>query len=103
MTAGPLRSRISFHPLGRTVYQSLITGIPYPGRYDEAPDPDLAPWEDSACRDPLGAAAAPGAGSVRALTGQFRHAVLLTPSADGTAGHRRADHLGVARAASPRP
>ena len=84
MTAGPLRSRISFHPLGRTVHQSLIAGIPYPGRYDDGADPDLAPWEDSGLPDPLGLPPH-RAGLSRVLTGQFRHAVLLTPSADGAA------------------
>lgn len=83
MTAGPLRSRISFHPLGRTVYESLITGIPYPGRYHDDGDPDRAPWEDAQFPDPLGLPPHRD-GLSRVLTGQFRHAVLLTPSTDGS-------------------
>ena len=83
MTAGPLRSRISFHPLGRSVYESLIAGIPYPGRYEDGTDPDLAPWEDTEAADPLGIP--PNrAGLSGPLTGRFRHALLLTPSPDGT-------------------
>jgi CRISPR system Cascade subunit CasA len=83
MTAGPLRSRISFHPLGDNLYESLITGIPYPsGDHARRNDPDLAPWEDPAASDPLGRPPA-RQGLSGALTGQFRHALLLTPSADG--------------------
>jgi CRISPR system Cascade subunit CasA len=84
MTAGPLRSRISFHPLGENLYESLITGIPYPsGDHARRNDPDLAPWEDKADSDPLGLPPA-RQGLSGALTGQFRHALLLTPSPDGT-------------------
>jgi CRISPR system Cascade subunit CasA len=82
MTAGPLRSRISFHPSGKNLFESLIAGIPYPGGSD-AGSPDLAPWEDTSPGDPLGLPPA-RRGVSRALTGQFRHALLLTPSADGT-------------------
>lgn len=84
MTAGPLRSRISFHPLGRNLFESLITGIPYPGGHDENYlAPDLAPWEDSAASDPLGNPPT-RRGLSGVLAGRFRHALLLTPSADGT-------------------
>lgn len=83
MTAGPLRSRISFHPLGRSMYESLIAGIPYPGRYEDGTDPDLAPWEDAEIAGPLGIP--PNRGGLSGpLTGRFRHALLLTPSPDGT-------------------
>jgi len=82
MTAGPLRSRISFHLLGRTLHESLIAGIPYPGRYHDGADPDLASWEERLLSDPLGLPPHRD-GLSRVLTGQFRHAVLLTPSADG--------------------
>jgi CRISPR system Cascade subunit CasA len=90
MTAGPLRSRISFHPLGPTLYQSLIAGLVYPGRYDARTDglalagsDDLAPWEADGLPDPLGLPPAPH-GLSGVLTGQFRHALLLTPSRDGS-------------------
>jgi CRISPR system Cascade subunit CasA len=83
MTAGPLRSRISFHPLAGTLFTSLIAGIPYvePGSAEKAPD--LAPWEDDALPDPLGSPPA-REGMSGVLTGQFRHAVLLTPSQDSS-------------------
>lgn len=83
MTAGPLRSRISFHPLGTSLFQSLVTGIPYPDPSSGRPDPDLAPWEDNGLPDPLGRPPA-REGLSGPLTGQFRHALLLVPSPDGT-------------------
>jgi CRISPR system Cascade subunit CasA len=83
MNAGPLRRCISFHPFGGSLYESLITGIPYPsGDHARRSDPDLAPWEDPASSDPLGRPPA-RQGLSGALTGQFRHALLLTPSPDG--------------------
>lgn len=82
MTAGPLRSRISFHPLGNTLYESLVAGLVPPGRDAEgADDPDRAPWEADALPDPLELPPFPY-GLSALLTGQFRHAILLTPSPD---------------------
>jgi CRISPR system Cascade subunit CasA len=83
MTAGPLRSRISFHPLGRNLFESLVAGIPYPGPSSGRPDPDTTPWEDGTLPDPLGLPPT-REGLSGPLTGQFRHAVLLIPSPDGT-------------------
>lgn len=82
MTAGPLRSRISFHPLGKNLFESLIIGIPYPGSQAGQPDPDRAPWEEDALPDPLGLPPT-RKGLSGLLTGQFRHALLLVPSPDG--------------------
>jgi len=83
MTAGPLRSRISFHPLGRTLYESLIAGLIHPAHYDDGKDPDLAPWETNTLPDPLGLPPFPN-GLGAPLTSQFRHAILLSPSPDGS-------------------
>ncbi|WP_197048389.1 type I-E CRISPR-associated protein Cse1/CasA [Streptosporangium roseum] len=78
--AGPLRRTISFHPLGRTVFESLIAGIPPAYLYDTG-GVDLAPWEADELPDPLGVPPRPsGLGGV--LTGRFQHAVLLERSAD---------------------
>lgn len=82
MTAGPLRSRISFHPLAGNLFCSLVAGIPYLERGTGPRAPDLAPWEEDALPDPLGLPPA-REGLAGPLAGQFRHAVLLTPSADG--------------------
>ncbi|MEU8380644.1 type I-E CRISPR-associated protein Cse1/CasA [Streptosporangium sp. NPDC048865] len=79
--AGPLRRTISFHPLGRNVFESLVAGIPPAYRYDTG-GTDLAPWEADELPDPLGVPPRPsGLGGV--LTGRFQHAVLLERSADG--------------------
>jgi CRISPR system Cascade subunit CasA len=85
MTAGPLRSRISFHPLGRCLHESLVIGIPYPSgdAMRRRPSPDLAPWEDPEPGNPL-AQPPTRRGLSGPLTGQFRHALLLKPSADST-------------------
>ncbi|MFC3982833.1 type I-E CRISPR-associated protein Cse1/CasA [Streptosporangium jomthongense] len=79
--AGPLRRTISFHPLGRTVFESLVAGIP-PAYLCDSGGADLAPWEAEELPDPLGVPPRPsGLGGV--LAGRFQHAVLLEPSADG--------------------
>lgn len=83
MTAGPLRSRISFHPLGKNLFHSLVVGIPYPDPFTGPRDPDLAPWEDDNLPDPLSSPPA-RKGVSGLLTGQFRHAVLLVPSPGGS-------------------
>lgn len=80
-TAGPLRRTVSFHPLGRSVFESLVTGIPFMGAMDGV---DAAPWEVTEARHALGIPPVPaGVGGV--LAGRFRHAVLLKPNEDGTA------------------
>ncbi|GAA3446726.1 type I-E CRISPR-associated protein Cse1/CasA [Planomonospora venezuelensis] len=78
-TAGPLRSVISFHPLGRTIFESLIAGIPYPGALPKGDD--LAPWERDSLLDPLALPPTP-AGLAGALIGRTRHAVLLKRSGE---------------------
>jgi CRISPR system Cascade subunit CasA len=79
--AGPLRSALSFHPLGRTLFETLLAGVPKPA--DDWPEQaDHCPWEEPSLPDPLAGPAAvtwPG----RLLTGRSVHALLLLPSADG--------------------
>ncbi|MGX8910210.1 type I-E CRISPR-associated protein Cse1/CasA [Streptomyces netropsis] len=81
-TSGPLRSTVSFHPLGRTLYETLLAGVPkFLG--DEQTLPDRCPWEESEPPDPqqpLHPVTWPG----RLLTGRSRHAVLLVPSDHGS-------------------
>lgn len=83
MTAGPLRSRISFHPLADSLFASLIAGIPYLPQGTETEAPDRAPWEDDELPNPLDRPPS-REGLSGVLTGQFRHALLLTPSPDGS-------------------
>ncbi|MEU6988532.1 type I-E CRISPR-associated protein Cse1/CasA [Streptomyces sp. NPDC046324] len=83
--AGPLRRVLSCHPLGRTLHETLLLGIPHPETWP-APDrarPDLCPWEESR---PLPALTAPQppTGPMSLLTDRHQHAVLLLPSPDGT-------------------
>ncbi|GAB3160126.1 type I-E CRISPR-associated protein Cse1/CasA [Micromonospora sonneratiae] len=80
--AGPLRTAMSYHPVGRSLFESLIIGVPKPHtRSDEA---DLCPWERTELPDPLGAPH-PITWPAGVLTGGFQHAILLVPTADGQA------------------
>ncbi len=85
MMAGPLRGSLSFHPIGRNLFESLVSGIPAPSdeeRFAAAGAQDAAPWEMAALPHP---SASPPLlrGLGRRLAGRFQHALLLTPSADG--------------------
>ncbi|MDG4827687.1 type I-E CRISPR-associated protein Cse1/CasA [Solwaraspora sp. WMMD1047] len=78
--AGPLRSAMSYHPLGGALFESLVLGVP--GEHTANDEPDLCPWERPALLDPLAPPPAltwPGG----LLTGRFQHAVLLVPDEDG--------------------
>jgi CRISPR system Cascade subunit CasA len=79
MSAGPLRSTLSFYPLGDNLFDTLIAGIPSPATVSIHRGEDLAPWEVTERHDPL---STPPAVTWPAglLTGRSRHAVLLVPS-----------------------
>ncbi|SDS49956.1 CRISPR-associated protein, Cse1 family [Streptomyces sp. TLI_053] len=82
LTSAPLRGTVSFHPLGRTLYETLLAGIPaFHGDYH--PAVDLSPWEEEDLPDPM-APPAPVTWPGRLLTGRSRHALLLVPGPDGT-------------------
>ncbi|GAA0439786.1 type I-E CRISPR-associated protein Cse1/CasA [Streptomyces luteireticuli] len=81
-TSGPLRSTVSFHPLGRTLHETLLAGIP-PFLDDEQTLQDQCPWEETPPPDPL-RPPHPVTWPGRLLTGRSRHAVLLIPGDDGT-------------------
>lgn len=80
MTAGPLRTALSYHPEGDTLFQTLLAGLVRPEstvrrtndhcpwELDELPDPDLAPK--------------PPTGPCSRLTGCSQHALLLVPDDD---------------------
>jgi CRISPR system Cascade subunit CasA len=79
-TAGPLRGAMSYHPLGRTLFESLILGVPAPRDTDTTHD--RCPWERDDLPDPgTGGYTPTGTGAL--LTGRYRHALLLVPAADG--------------------
>lgn len=82
--AGPLRGTVSFHPLGRTLFESLLVGLPAPDSNDDfvGGDGDVCPWERDELPHPLGKPASPGwPGGL--LTGRSRAAVLLVPDESG--------------------
>lgn len=81
--AGPLRSVLSIHPIGRTVFESLVAGLPGPelasGLAEVA---DRCPWEADDLSDPLGMPPVSGwPGGL--LTGRGQHALLLVPNSNG--------------------
>jgi len=81
MSAGPLRGAMSYHPLGSTLFESLVAGVPHP-EDDGARSEDRCPWERDELPDPLGRpypATWPGG----ILTGRYRHAILLVPALAG--------------------
>ncbi|MBD0670757.1 type I-E CRISPR-associated protein Cse1/CasA [Streptomyces sp. CBMA156] len=79
--AGPLRSTLSYHPEGETLFESLLAGLPEPGR-DIRREADLCPWEWEVLPDPV--AAPPSLkGPCSALTARSQHALLLVPDATG--------------------
>ncbi|MFD9422931.1 MULTISPECIES: type I-E CRISPR-associated protein Cse1/CasA [unclassified Streptomyces] len=82
--AGPLRKVLSYHPLGRSLFETLLLGLPYPDRWPGERDavPDACPWERDELPDPLAVPTAP-TGPLSALTEQYRHALLLTPGPEG--------------------
>ncbi|GAA2932934.1 type I-E CRISPR-associated protein Cse1/CasA [Streptomyces enissocaesilis] len=81
-SSGPLRASVSFHPLGRTLHETLLAGVPAFTGDDQPPGADACPWEEPAPPDPqapLRTATWPG----RQLTGLSRHAILLVPGQGG--------------------
>ncbi|MFD9637368.1 type I-E CRISPR-associated protein Cse1/CasA, partial [Streptomyces violascens] len=81
-SAGPLRSTLSFHPHGTTLFETLLLHqSPYRGTGQSVPD--RCPWEEAALPDPA-AVPPPVTWPGRLLAGRSRHAVLLVPDQDGT-------------------
>lgn len=80
--AGPLRRSLSFHPVGRNLFESIILNVPFFSVKEGDKIPET-PWERDELRDPT-LPPEPGVDLAGILTNQFRHAVLLRPSADGS-------------------
>lgn len=79
MTSGPVRGLASYHPAGRTLFESLIAGIPLSTKKSGT---GTAVWEADSLHDPLSVPPAGGDVGWR-LAGRFRHSILLVPSQDG--------------------
>lgn len=77
---GPLRAALSYHPVGKNLFHTLIAGIPRPDRFDGAED--HCPWEQAQLTEPLSPPTVSGLGSW--LTGRSQHAVLLVPDQSRT-------------------
>jgi CRISPR system Cascade subunit CasA len=76
--AGPLRRAVSYHPIGRTLFETLVVGVP---RTEQVASGDACPWELPGLPHPF-APAVPRS-PIETLTGPFQHAVLLVPDATG--------------------
>lgn len=72
MSSGPLRSVVAYYPLGETLFETLLAGIPAPSHTTTG---DVAPWETE-LNQPLGTPPAP-TWPAGILTAQSRHALLL--------------------------
>ncbi|MCW1100106.1 type I-E CRISPR-associated protein Cse1/CasA [Streptomyces sp. RS2] len=83
-TSGPLRSSVSFHPLGRTLHETLLAGVPAFTGDDQPAGADTCPWEEAAPPGTQATRHGPVTWPGRQLTGLSRHAVLLVPGDDGT-------------------
>ena len=80
---GPLRGTVSYHPVGRSLFHTLVGGMVPPSVAVDGPgDPalDLCPWE-TGLHDPTRQQAPSGPRSV--LTGRSQHGLLLTPDPTG--------------------
>lgn len=76
-TAGPLRTALSYHPEGDTLFQTLLAGLIEPSR-TERRETDLCPWEWDALPDP-DEAPRERTGPCSRLTACSQHALLLVP------------------------
>ncbi|SNS72305.1 CRISPR-associated protein, Cse1 family [Actinomadura mexicana] len=84
VSAGPLRSSLSYHPEGATLQETLLAGLTPPPA-ELSPEQDQCPWELPDLPDPLAPPPepAPYPGPRSRLTGGWQHAVLLVPDATG--------------------
>ncbi|WP_315903824.1 type I-E CRISPR-associated protein Cse1/CasA [Streptomyces sp. BK340] len=78
--AGPLRTSLSYHPEGDTLFETLLAGLVPPAREVDA-ERDLCPWEWEELPDPDGPPPAV-VGPCSRLTAGSMHALLLVPDPD---------------------
>lgn len=84
VSAGPLRSSLSYHPEGDTLLETLLAGLtPPPDGLRRQDDP--CPWELPELPDPLAPPRNPDPypGPCSRLTGGWQHALLLVPDDSG--------------------
>ncbi|MFJ9597972.1 type I-E CRISPR-associated protein Cse1/CasA [Streptomyces virginiae] len=76
-SAGPLRTALSYHPEGKTLFETVLAGLVRPETTVDRTE-DLCPWEQPALADP-GVAPRPHPGPCSRLTARSQHALLLVP------------------------
>ncbi len=76
-TAGPLRTALSYHPEGETLFETLLAGLVPPASTVRRSH-DLCPWEWEDLPDPDAAPPVP-TGPLSRLTACSQHALLLVP------------------------
>ncbi|MFI8963076.1 type I-E CRISPR-associated protein Cse1/CasA [Streptomyces sp. NPDC053493] len=81
VTAGPLRTALSYHPEGENLFETLLAGLVRPARTVRRQD-DLCPWERDDLPDPAAPPQLP-CGPCSRLTACSQHALLLVPDHDG--------------------
>ncbi|MEV8546651.1 type I-E CRISPR-associated protein Cse1/CasA [Streptomyces sp. NBC_01261] len=79
-TAGPLRTALSYHPEGETLFETLLAGLVQPPQTVRRED-DPCPWEWEEMPDPDEAPRLP-TGPCSRLTACSQHALLLVPDDD---------------------
>lgn len=80
-SAGPLRSTLSYHPEGESLFESLLAGLPRPSITVDN-ETDLCPWEWEELPDPLRPPELV-TGPCSSLTARSQHALLLVPDQTG--------------------
>lgn len=83
-TAGPLRTALSFHPEGDSLFETLLAGL-VPAKSTDSHECDLCPWEWEDLPDPDAPPPLPQ-GPCSRLTARSRHALLLVPHDTSAAG-----------------
>ncbi|MFJ5949523.1 type I-E CRISPR-associated protein Cse1/CasA [Streptomyces noursei] len=76
-TAGPLRTALSYHPEGNTLFETLLAGLIQPEQTVQREE-DPCPWEWEELPDPDEAPRSPS-GPCSRLTACSQHALLLVP------------------------
>ncbi|WP_329612654.1 type I-E CRISPR-associated protein Cse1/CasA [Streptomyces brevispora] len=81
-TAGPLRTALSYHPQGTSLFETLLAGL-VPPEAAVRREQDLCPWEQDELPDPERPPRT-SHGPRSRHTGRSQHALLLVPDEDGT-------------------
>ncbi|WP_432105894.1 type I-E CRISPR-associated protein Cse1/CasA [Streptomyces sp. bgisy091] len=81
-TAGPLRTALSYHPEGDSLFETLLAGLVPPEDSVNGRE-DLCPWEQEELPDPE-RPQRESQGPRSRHTGRSQHALLLLPDADST-------------------